>query len=398
MINLPNGCRCSNPAVFPENWRTKKASTSKPWRISYRFYEPGQKPKQVILAGMNRLKSLEDRQELTERLLEQELDLLLKHAYNPRTGTMLSTEYDPTILGPDTPFPHALKLALARVDGVKGHLSDIESAVDYCIRAARMLQLDLTPIKEIRRRHLIQILDQVAQINSRFSAHRFNKYRNYLSRLFRELVQVEATDANPVRDILAKKEEQHLRELLTPDERKAIDGLKETRYTFWRYIMVFFYSGARTTELFRVRREDVSLERQEFKVLVKKGKTPKEDLRGISDEALELWRELVATAKPGQYLFSRGLKPGDKQIRPDQVNRRWNWYVKETKEKGGLGINKDFYSLKHLHTDGIAEKLSIEHAATADGHTTPVVTMKHYAVGEKKRQLDKVKKAGIRFS
>ena len=45
MIPLPSGCYISTNkkgeiSVFPDNWKTVKGTTAKPWRIQYRFYDP----------------------------------------------------------------------------------------------------------------------------------------------------------------------------------------------------------------------------------------------------------------------------------------------------------------------------------------------------------------------
>lgn len=102
-------------------------------------------------------------------------------------------------------------------------------------------------------------------------------------------------------------------------------------------------------------------------------------------------------ADPGHYLFSRLLLPGANKIRKDQPDRRWAKYVMGLVENGGLGIKKRFYSLKHLHTDMIAEKPGLDMAAASAGHTTPVVTLRHYAKGEKQRQRDALKKVDVKL-
>jgi hypothetical protein len=58
MIQLPHGCRCSEPKVNPANWESPKASIRKNWYIQYRFYDPVQtikypKGKLRIIKGMN---------------------------------------------------------------------------------------------------------------------------------------------------------------------------------------------------------------------------------------------------------------------------------------------------------------------------------------------------------
>jgi hypothetical protein len=80
-------------------------------------------------------------------------------------------------------------------------------------------------------------------------------------------------------------------------------------------------------------------------------------------------------------------------ILAEQITKRWKKYV-----KGGMGITADFYSLKHLNLDETAEALSIEDAAKMAAHTTPVITMEVYAIGEKERQDQRLKKVRNPFS
>ena len=84
MINLSNGCKCSDFIVFPKDWQSKSAKTTKDWYIKYRFYHPDYpQPKQVMVKGMNQFKQLSQRQEATKTALSQELDKLLNQAFNP---------------------------------------------------------------------------------------------------------------------------------------------------------------------------------------------------------------------------------------------------------------------------------------------------------------------------
>ena len=66
--------------------------------------------------------------------------------------------------------------------------------------------------------------------------------------------------------------------------------------------------------------------------------------------------------------------------------------------KKKLGITADFYSLKHLNLDEISGALDIEAAAMMAGHTSPVITMKHYAVNEKDREMERLRKVNNKFS
>lgn len=412
---LFQGCSRSEISITPKNWNTKKASLKKPWKLHYRFYDPvfRSNPKlwgyQVAHRTMNEHHTLEGRQEMTKALIAHEEELLDLHGFNPITKLYMRPPVEVITavvdIDPKTKFITALEQARLRLAVIPPVRIDIKSVIGGVEKVARQLYdsgLDMhyidLQICQVSRKHIKNILELCAKTRARWSAKRHNLYKCYLSMLFTELLQLEAVDANPTHDVPSKTQPFKQREVLTADEMTCIDEyLRVKDYNFWRYMRIFFYSGARTTELLQVRKDSrVNLSEQTFIVRVIKGGQDREDIRGISNEALGLWKEVWNEAKAGQVLFSKFLRPGDFTIRKDQPGRRWNKHVKSSKT--GLGIRKDFYSLKHKHTDAIAAALDIQHAQTADGHLTPVITLKHYAPGEKKRQLKKVGNAGIKFS
>ena len=77
----------------------------------------------------------------------------------------------------------------------------------------------------------------------------------------------------------------------------------------------------------------------------------------------------------------------------EQITRRWKRHIKDK-----LGIEADFYSLKHLNTDETAALLDLGDAAAHNSHTSTVITLKHYAFGEKARQQERIKKVGNSFA
>lgn len=413
MIPTYNGCYRSTISCIPRNWRTKKASTKKDWVIAYRFYDPSVKgsalswKKQVQIRGMNDTRDLEVRQQITAALIRQEEELLDVLGFNPITRQYMAPPDDVMYeISPRTPFVAALRIALDKVDVVHHTRTDMRSVVNNIEKAScvlydnqNMKRYSDLAIGQVSRRHIKALLDYFSRNNPRWSNNRFNMYKAYISMLFKELLEAEACEVNPARDIAAKKKTRKLRAVLTPAEEQRIDEhLKRNHYTFWRFMRIFYDSQARVTELMALRRDGhVRINQQEFTVTVKKGKETREDIRVISADIIPLWREVWESAAPGQYLFSRGLKPGDKKIRPDQVGRRWEKYVKAPVEKGGLSIGKDFYSLKHLSTDKMASSYGLQLASSGAGHTNTHTTMTHYAVGEKRRRLQELKKKVVSF-
>jgi len=394
MIQLQHGCTCSEPKVNPANWESSRVSVKKDWYIYYRYYDPlfrdnpkYKKGKLVIVKGMNTFSSPKERQLATREIMAQELDRLTRQGYNPITGQysqQIDTIY---IIDPATPMCEALRSAFERKTWEKHTKEDLLSVLRGFTQASEQLRFDQLPVTETRRKHIKAILAQAGQNKGGWSAVNFNKYRGYLHSLFKELVQLEAIEVNPVADIERMKGLRKIREVLKPEERrKVVDHLRANYPEFHRFVQIFFHSGARRTELLKVKIKDVDLEAQSYKVVVKKGREYREVLKPIKNIALPFWQEAVAGGKPEDYVFSVGLVPGQTSIRPEQVTRRWEEHVKKK-----LGITADFYSLKHLNTTEVVEALDEQAAAKLNSHTSTAMVVGVYDVNQNPRKFEKIK-------
>jgi len=393
MIQLPNGCYCSELKVNPTNWKTLRATTSKDWYIQYRFYDPtilknGKiAPKLKIIKGMNSSKTREDRRSDTQILIDNELSLLLS-GYNPITGIIASEEE----INPRIYLLEAMAKALDKLTLEPKTRQGIVGMFRHFETGAKKLRYDMVQIGEIKRKHIRAIFDYLGGKNN-WSNNTFNNYRKYMSIIFKELVELEAMEFNPIIGIAKKEVLKKIRTTLTEKERKMVTDHVESKYpTFWNFLQIFFHSGARISELLLIKKEDVDLKNQRFKIVVKKGRSRKEVMKVIKDVALPFWTNSVQNSKDGDYIFSYDLKPGALPITPIQITKRWYRLVKKP-----LGITADFYSLKHLNLDETAAILDLQAAASMAGHTTTVVTMAHYAVGEKERIHQRLRAVGNKF-
>ncbi len=212
--------------------------------------------------------------------------------------------------------------------------------------------------------------------------------------LFNELVELEACEINPIRDLSKKKSIQRVRNLPNIENRETINKyLQQNHYRFWLFMHIFFHSGARLTEIMKVKRTDVNLTNQFFKITIQKGTINKEVIRPIKKIALPYWEEAIFSASCDDYIFSKGLEPGKEPIQSYQITKRWNRHIKKK-----LGIKEDFYSLKHLNLDQTAEILGIADASQMASHTSTEITTKYYAIGEKQRQNERLKNIENKFA
>jgi integrase len=405
MIILPNGCKCGKMSVFPNNWNTKEADLSLTWYIKYRFYSPGKDAYPVVIKGFAQYSTLADRRQAIKEVLEGEKEQL-QNGYNPSEKKYSSPDLPDTVISqisPKTGFIPALQKAMQSSSCSDKTKADIKSVIKYIGQAATRLGFYNTAISDIKRKHIKLLLNECKNLKvvdakgqSRPKLWNDNQYNNsirYLSLLFTELLEWDAIDAHPIHKAIKKKQKHRkIRTVLTDEQCIQIEtSLKESQYDFWRFMMIFFYSGGRITEMLSVKKGMVNINDQSFSVTIKKGKEIRDVEKPINDAVIGLWNEVLNSASDGEYLFSVGLKPGKRVIRPEQVTRRWKRHVKEK-----LNISADFYSLKHLFLDKVAKQNGIGTAQHAASHTTPVITM-IYAINEKQRKQDALKSIPVKF-
>lgn len=385
MLLLPNGCKASELFVYPSNWKTRSADINLTWYIKYRFYDPTFRdgdgrvqPKQVVLKGMNRHTTLNERRRATDHLLSIERAQLLD-GYNPIQSTQQVTKQL---------FP-ALRKALDRITVTQRTRQGISSVLNQIILSANSLKYGNLLLADVSRKHMRQILDNCYDLNPKFTDNTFNYSRKYLSILFNYLQEIEEIDHNPVKEIKTKQLVHKMRNVITDEELQRVQlHLYMHHYNFWRFMNIFLYSGCRITELMLVEKQSINLTQQKFICTIIKGKYRRQVEKVIADKVLGLWTELYVM--PGKYVFSDNLIPGDKTVRPDQIVRRWQDHVK-TK----LGITADFYSLKHYYSDKLAKYLGLEVASANASHTDTKITSRYYATGELGRVQEQLKKFSI---
>jgi len=343
---------------------------------------------------MNRFKTVDDRRAVTDILLKDELRLL-HSGYNPIRGTTIAPKETCSLeIEPDTPFILAIRKAFKKLKVGEQSISCIKSALTYIEKASDQLGYSNIEVSKVRRRNISLILETCPKVKKRWSHQTYNHYRAYLMMLFKKLVELEAIESNPVDSNLPKEDvEVNIRELLTLKERGKIeDHFKHDKY-FHRFMHIFFHSGARPVELLRLKKEAINVEELYYKIKVRKRKKIVEEKRPIKKIVKHLWQEILEEAKEGDYIFGQGLLPCTIPCPRDYVTDKWFREVKI-----GLGIKKDFYSLKHSNLDETSAILDAEAASKQAGHKSTVITLKHYLVNEEERQRKRLSEVNNKFA
>ena len=416
-IKLANGCEYTVPNVWPKNWKTVSASVKKHWYITYRFHDLAHKDRwpqgyPVMVKGMNLYADLKQRQAATAQLLEDIKRTLEEAHYNPITAVFETQALEGSyIIHPTTNTITALRAALPRLK----ILEPTQQLAGYTIAAFEKgiaaAQLSHLAIESFSRRHVIAAMDAAERLKGPWSAPVFNKHRTNLFMLWKELVQVQAVEVNPLRDIEPRKVIRKIRETLSPNERQKINTFLAEYYpAFWRFLHIFFHSGAREAELMRLQGKDVDLAGMRVKYTVRKGRQYAEVFRPIKNSVLELWQQAMVGCSPEDYVFAKGLQPGEKPIDEAQIGRRWRAHVKGKKQSRSTGKNKstiprldievtaDFYSLKHTNLTEMRKLLSKEEAAKAAGHSSTKMLDEHYDVEREADEFEQIRNAGNKFA
>lgn len=386
IVRLHNGNAISAPAVWPVNWeKCSESGLKKSWRITYRFYDKSGQSKRRKIESFAEYKTLEQRREAIRVTLKEIYYLHDVEGLNLITGDYEPPVFsDPGQVGPDTLIIQALDWALTQLKYEPKYLHDCKLKLAYIKQSILRLRFFDVRVRDFTRKYCRATLEGLDAVKGKpVSAYTFNAYRKVLAALFTTLIQVEAVEVHPVRDILKRKDTQRIREVMTMDERRAVNiYLRDNHYTFWRYVQIFFHSGRRSAELLLIKREDVDLQKQIFKIVEKKGRSYREKIGVIKDIALPLWVEVMEEAKPGQYLFGRYLKPSDAAIDYSQIGKRWKKLVQKP-----LGIKASFYSLKHSNADDIARLHGLSAAQGFIGHSSDKTTA-IYTTGEAGRRAE----------
>lgn len=264
-----------------------------------------------------------ERRFTVRKLIEFEYEKLKESGYNPIEKVLsVKLEYASEI-DPNTHFIEGLRLAMEKLSVVKETRDDIKYIINGIQKAATQLQISTLPISKIGRKHIKMALEQCEKINKKWSANRYNVYRAYLLMLFKELVELEVVQVNPIKDISKMKTLKRLKPVLSNNQREIINShIRAKDYRFWLFVNLFFHSGERIIELMQIKSRDVNLTDQYYITMIRKGSEHREVRRTIKSIAIPFWAEFLRNCGKDQFLFGIDFTPAGRPMVPDTITRR----------------------------------------------------------------------------
>lgn len=409
LIKLLNGCHRTGVYFLPKDCLdfTTKSDFPKEWAVECRFYDP--KYKQKYPKGFQyRRKFSSDSLHVLKRtaivykdLMETRMDI--EH-YNPITKSIMSNES----IYPEMLFKDALWAVRDKMnysDDYKRLSRQLLNLIDGALPVLGYTELRIFDTKIF---HIKNILEKIHTTESVF-----NKHRSCLKNMFDELLEYGCVEFNPVSS-LKKKVENTKERVVYKDEimvSTVLQYLHDNYPSFYVYTNIFRYSAARSTELFRVQKKHVDIDNQEYKVLIKKRKKYEWVTKIIIPAAIPYWKQILVKCKSEEdFLFSKDLVPGIKQISSKQIQRRWRNNIKLADDiihpltKKSIKIDVDFYTWKHLFLDKLDEMqnnpelapiVPINLAQGMANHLKPETTGK-YTLGRQNRNNELLKRISIK--
>lgn len=194
--------------------------------------------------------------EIYKEEMEHNLD---KSNYNPITKTFYHVNSNQ--LSPNMHLIPALNAVREKMIVTDHHAKQLRCCIVRIEKVLPLLRYEFMSVSEFKIWHIKNILDELKLTNSVY-----NKFRSYLKRMFRELIEYGCAFHNPCTDISKRMEIAKVRKILSDEKLKAVyNYLEENHYNFFRYAKIFFYSGGRSSELLRVQKKtSTSLRMRDF--------------------------------------------------------------------------------------------------------------------------------------
>ncbi len=410
--NLKFDCHYSEIWVKPANWKslTTQKSLQLNWYVECKFYDPlfiEKYPKGFpYRKKVNKFRTLEERKAAIQLFLKEIPKLFEDKGYNPITKKYMIPVPKPAhgVIHPKLNFIEALELAYSKLTVSEGVKKEMKRIIAKIKKSGQELRIEF-PICEIHSGYIRDLLDYL-----NLTPNEYNKYLTHLSIVLSDLVEKRMVFHNPIRDIKKKKTIKKIRETLEVSELQDIFKVLKTDHpTFYRYAMIFFHSGARSAELFRVQKHHVNLSKQEYKITIRKGNCYREVVKVILPNVVPFWNELInECTNDDDFLFTRNLQPSLIPTQAYQITKRWKRLIKDKmcfvdglimkisdaeKEKlEYIRIIADFYALKHLFLDELdkASDSTLSLSKNMANHTTNI-TETAYLFGREGRKNEALK-------
>lgn len=338
--------------------------------VSLTAYDPsiGKMHMKKIMLGhikgkrQQRIYGMEIIKKLTEKLL---------NGWNPWVEINHPAEYE---LFTDVCKKYKSYLAkLVKEGGIrKGTVSNYTAKLKCLESWVSKGQANLTYIYQFNKSVVAKFLDYVF-VERNNTIRTKNNYIGWLKSFSRYLIERNYVKVDPMLGISATNKVNKKNRNVIPDKVlvQIKDHLEEENKYFLLACYLLHYLFIRPREMTFLKIRDISLKNRTVALKGEYTKNGKDSVITIPKHVIGLLLELnVLSYPPNYYLFSKGFRPGVRQLRDNRMARYWH---KEVLEKLKLNKTYKFYSLKDTgitnmikaHTDLLSVRDQARHSSVS---------------------------------
>jgi len=319
------------PAELRENKR---------WEIIYYIRCPYENKLQRKAVRVKPIKSITERRKMGKRMA-MEINKKLESGWNPLYSSAEAKSFKP--------FVYACELFLSRIriqvkrnelriDTLRSYTSITNNFLGYLkdIGKEEIFCINYTPDL------ILGFLDMI-YYDRENSARTRNNYLNFLNTLSKWLIDNSFISENPTLKISVIKESAKKRIVITDLHLKQIfNHLKQTNPEYFTICLCCYYCLIRRTEMTKLKVKDVVLQNGIIYIEKDSSKNKKSQPVTIPDSMMPIMANHLRSATQNDYLFSKNLRPGNKQLKPKKISDLWDKVRLELK----LPNEYQWYSLK----------------------------------------------------
>lgn len=255
-----------------------------------------------------------------------------------------------------------------------------KTAVDYRSRLSGVLsyieeaKIPIKYVNQFDKTFAVDFLDYIVLDKERSPKTR-NNYRTWLSTFATWLVDRQYIKENCIETIHMMKENEKFRDEMKPEDlRRLKEYTREKCPPFYLACLMEYYTFIRPEELRHIKIGDISIKDQTVFIPPEVAKSRKGQTVALNDTLLRIMIEQGVFDYPSQnYLFGKGIRPGEEQIPINRFRQEWM----KVRKALAFPTSYQFYSLKDSGIRDLANAEGIVVARDQARHTDISVTNKY---------------------
>lgn len=340
MQNLKENPTQKNKALAFVDYKPAELRTSKTWIIVYYARNPITNEMERFRNRVPALKNIRERKEYGQKIVF-ELNEKLKSGWLPFYEATEIKEFKTISYCVELYVEYLEKDFTAkekRFDTLRSYRNVTKKFYAYLLEKEPKAKL----ILEIKKDVIIRYLDYLLYVKE-VKAVTYNNNLILLGIFFKWCVERGYLKNNPAEGITKKKKQPKIRQILDAQTKTKLKEYGKENTAFYTACMLTYYCYIRTTEMTKIKVEDVRLFDGYIILHGCNTKNKKDEGVTIPNQLVELLSNHLAKANNSDYLFGYdNFAPGSKQLTAKKVTNKWN----DFRTKNKVPSIYQFYSLK----------------------------------------------------